>query len=510
MKKIALALSATLLLLANSCQKQDQSLVPSVAIAPDPTELDRFIQNKLIAEGQFLWSWATDEMVWTALSNSDHVLSVGYQPAGFQNLDARIHEINFQTPEWRAARAEALRIVLEEERKLNPEVTEQSLFAFAETQLPFFNVYVRNPATISALRQAPVVRYAEPIGYEPFMKQRAADRSGSGCDSNSENYDITTPAHYTNLTPGTKLSWNYSFHNIPQAWETSTGSGVKIMVIDTGCSSDQENLGEDLNQGFSSGRSIEKYVTMPQSTIFGIPYGPVPTVDDDCGHGTSMLGACGGPRGIDGNTTGIAYNCNLASVHATEDVYIDASKEVTGVTNAFILAANNSSVRIVSISLGRLTSVSQMTDAINLANNNGKLIFAAAGTSFSWTAWFVGVIYPASLSACVAVTGIQDNLTTKCDACHVGSKVDFVMVMEKASDGFHPLSLPDSGDWPSTVGGSSVSTSSTAGIAALVWSKYPGWNKTQVYNRLRNSANYYPNRNSKFGWGRINAQLATQ
>ena len=82
--------------------------------------------------------------------------------------------------------------------------------------------------------------------------------------------------------------------------------------------------------------------------------------------------------------------------------------------------------------------------------------------------------------------------------------------MEKNSNGNHPITLADYSDDPSTVGGSSVSTSSTAGIAALVWAKYPSWTRTQVFNRLKTSANYYPNRNSNFGWGRINAQLATQ
>ena len=93
-------------------------------------------------------------------------------------------------------------------------------------------------------------------------------------------------------------------------------------------------------------------------------------------------------------------------------------------------------------------------------------MFCAGGTSFDWTAGWTGVIFPASMPEVNAVTGIKDNLTTRCDACHIGSEIDFVAVMEKASTLRNPLTLPMTGDLPSTVGGSSVATASTAGMAA--------------------------------------------
>jgi subtilisin family serine protease len=60
------------------------------------------------------------------------------------------------------------------------------------------------------------------------------------------------------------------------------------------------------------------------------------------------------------------------------------------------------------------------------------------------------------------------------------------------------------------VGGSSVATATTAGIAALVWAKNPAWTRTQVLNKLRQSATYYPTKNSQYGYGNINALLAVQ
>jgi subtilisin family serine protease len=354
------------------------------------------------------------------------------------------------------------------------------------------------------------VRYAEPTAYEPF--QSTIDRSSSGCGGNTIQNGLVAPADYNTITPGSKQSWNHSYHNISQAWLNSTGAGTRVVIIDTGSNDAQENLGSAFNQGSSTGRSISRLVTLPQETNFwGSLVGSPETPNDLCGHGTSMSGACAAPRGTDGNAAGVAYNCNLTIYRAAADVYLDESREVVGVSTAFTQAGGNSSVKIISMSMGKLTSSSQMTDAIAYAYNQGKLVFCAAGTSFSWTAWFTGVIYPASLSQAVAVTGVKTNLTSRCSACHDGSKVDFTVVMEKSGGGAaFPLSLADDFDTPSTVGGSSVATATTAGIAALVWSKYPTWTRTQVFNRLKSSANYFPNRNNNHGWGRINAQLATQ
>ncbi len=512
MKKSLLLLLTVLLFSVHSCRKQESTAPPEIFSQPDPRALDQFMRAKLETEGQFLWAWASDDQIWTALSNSDFVLSVGYQPMDEKNVADRLHLLDIQSPVWRSARQSVLDLILASEREVNPTLTESKLLAFPENEvLPVFDVVIRNPATITSLRQSGLVRYAEPIGYEPFKTTQNADRSGSGCGNNVPQTNLVPGSDYIEIVPGCKQSWNHPFHKVTEAWSNSTGAGVTVVIIDTGCSEEQENLGEYFNQGWSSGRTVAAYVTLPQQTnIFGQPSGNPETPNDLCGHGTSMQGACVAPRSIDGASVGIAYNANLISIRAAADVYLDESREIVGVSNAFMQAGNNENVRIISMSMGRLGSVSQISDAIKYAYGKGKLIFCAAGTSFWWTSWFGGVIFPATMAEAIAVTGIKDNLTSACADCHTGSKVDFVLVMEKNSNGHHAITLADYSDDPSTVGGSSVATASTAGIAALVWSKYPAWTRAQVVTRLKTSANYYPNRNNNFGWGRINAQLATQ
>jgi subtilisin family serine protease len=149
-----------------------------------------------------------------------------------------------------------------------------------------------------------------------------------------------------------------------------------------------------------------------------------------------------------------------------------------------------------------------VSDAIRYAYNRGKLIFAAAGTSTTFTNW-VGVIFPATMAEVVAVTGVKEGSGyQRCDTCHSGSKVEFTVVMERAGTNTKPITLASSGNSPSTVGGSSVATSTASGIAALVWAKNPSWSRTQVLDRLRTTSDLYPSKNSQYGYGNMDAAAA--
>ena len=484
-----------------------------------PTEkIDAFIKTQIDQNNQFQWNTASVDMVWSALQQSDNIMSVGYKPCNMQGSEINLQGIDINSTGWKEARDQVLQLILRSEQALDPSLTLKSIMQWDESVLPVIDITVKNAATVKLLRANNLIRYAEPMGYEPREAVLAAQNSNSnnktesssGCDGDPAQTDLVEGVDYSSITPGCKQSWNHSYHNITQAWTKSTGAGTKIFVIDTGCELDQENLGSAFNQGSSTGRTVEKIVTLPRSTLFGIPTGPVETPDDGCGHGTCMAGACAAPRGIDGNACGIAYNCNLVTCRASEDVFMDASREVKGASDAFTNAANRADVRIISMSMGKITSSSQLSDAINYAYGKGKLIFCAAGTSFSWTAGWFGVIFPANLPNVNAVTGVRDNnFNTSCTDCHKGSETDFTIVMERAGTERHPITLASSGDVPSTVGGSSVSTSQAAGIAALVWSRFPTYTRDQVLNKLVQTSANYPTRNASFGWGNLNADAAT-
>lgn len=500
MKNIYLLVAGCLFL---SCHKIESiryqvPVVPNPAVVIPKTAINNFVKEQLKQHDHFDWKMASDTMTWSALIQADSVLSIGYQPAGMTDADKKIHTIDVQSPAWREARAAVVALVKSNEQSAVIQVV------FKEGRLPVIHLKVSQYATLKALRASPLIRYAEPTGYGAFMNdatpadlQAASGILASGCGYNVPKTNLVAEVDYTAVLPGSKASWNYSFHHIYQAWMRSSGQNVKVMLIDTGISDTQENLGNAFNQGVSSGRTIEKPVTFP-----GV------TANDECGHGTSMAGIIAAPRGTDGNVAGIAYNSNLVAVHAADNVVLLSSAAINGVANAYVLGADDPAVKIISMSMGTIFSSGEIKDALNYAYNKQKLMFCAAGTSTSFFAGFVGVIFPANQPQVIAVTGMKDNLTKRCDDCHTGSKVDFAIVMEKTGNGRNPLSTAMSGDIPSTVGGSSVATASCAAIAALVWSKYPSYPKDSIIARMRRSSSYANNRSSSFGWGIINAEAA--
>ncbi len=498
-------------LLLSACKKSPVANDAAVA-NPEPVStaaINAQIHAQLQLHHKFEWSMVSDEMVWSALQASDKIMSIGYQPAGETGVSERLHTINISDPAWKAAKQKVLELVQANEKTTRTGLTIDQLEEWTEAVLPVINVRVDNFATVQKLRASGLVRYAEPMGYEP-QRLTSGSLSSSGCDGNTAEPGLLAGTDYTTIAPNAKASWNYAYHGIQNAWTKTTGAGVKVFIIDTGSAFDQENLGSAINQGASSGRTSEKIVTLPRSTFLGIPTGPVETPDDGCGHGTSMAGACAAPRGTDGAACGIAYNCNLVTCRAASDVYLDASREVKGVADAYTNAANRADVKIISMSMGKITGSSQIADAIRYAYGKGKLMFCAAGTSFDWTAGWVGVIFPAYMNEVNAVTGVRDNnFNTQCSTCHDGSETDFTVVMEKAANERHPLTLAMTGDQPSTVGGSSVATASTAGMAALIWSRFPAYTRDQVLNKMIQNCSRYPNRSSNLGWGNLNADAAT-
>ena len=510
MRKILL-FSAAVTVLLIACQKNmnEETVAANDQQQEQMTtqQINDFIRQKVNETGSFNWRDASDEMIWSAIHYSDRIISVGYKPLDESDIDKRISSINIDDAKWRDVKQQLLELIFNEEKIKNPKLKIEDLEVWKENKLPVMDVKIESLKAIKLLRKNPLVRYVEPMGYDPLTYEKNNNISdfsifnGSGCDPYGGDTTLVAGVDYTVVSPNTKVSWNYRYHGIQKAWTKSTGAGVKIMVIDTGVSPDQDNLGSEFNQGLSSGRTLQKIFTLPNVT----------SADDGCGHGTTMSGEASAPRGVDGNSCGVAYNCNLEVCRASKDVYIDESSEVKGVSDAYTTAGDDASVKITSMSMGRITTSSQITDAINYAYGKGKLMFCAGGTSFAWAAGFVGVVFPASLDNVEAITGVQDQSTLKaCSDCHKGKQIDFVIVMEKSSTKVHPLSTAATGgDVPTTVGGSSVATSTAAGIAALVWSRFPSYTREDVVNKLTITASSYPNKTANFGWGKLNADAAT-
>jgi serine protease len=492
-----------------SCQ--DELLTPNTPDAPDQqvpltrTELNTLVEDHLFATDEvFDWNATTDHVIWSALTHSQNEAALGYQPAGFENLIETIHEIDVTSGEWKITRDELVSDLLEATERLTGEaISEEDLFVAPEDGvLPILEVKALHPGVLAEFRQRPDVRYFEPSNYAGGDIEL---RSGSGC-SEAPSSSLNS-ADYSTISPGAKLPWNFAYMNIPNAWNTSTGNNIGIAVIDTGTYPEQNKLGSQFASGWSTSRSLQRYGTYAPNWWSSSVDGP----NDRCGHGTQMSGLAAAPRTSAGNTVGVAYSANLRTYRATSDVIVNNSREKRGVKNALISAGNHSGTKVISMSIGDVFSSGTVKDGIYYANNRGKLIMAAAGTSLSWTSWW-GVIFPANMSQTTAVTGIRTGSPMqRCNTCHDGNKVDFVAVMQRRNDTDRTsLTLSRYNDNPGYVGGSSAATATTAGIAALVWATNPNQSRTQVLNRMKQAASIYPSRDGNFGWGIVDANLAVQ
>lgn len=479
----------------NSCTQEElRNENPNVEMSQkDPLtarQINERINQAIKNEGTFNWKNESDHFLWSAVFRGNRMVSIGFGSSK-DDFDRS------KSPDNKNMENEILNTIAKSEGR------ESGRFLLNSDQyLNQIDVTIEKEETITALRQMKTIRYVEPADYHYFENEAKynanAKSSGSGSSGCGFSTATLSAVDYTSTTPSAKIPWAFAKHNIPDAWNYSTGAGVTIGLIDTGVSPDQSLLGSSFNNGASSGRTISK---------FGV-YNSDGSADQ-CGHGTKMASVMAAPRNNAGLPVGVAYNANLIAYRAAENVVLETSSEQNGVKTAFTELGNNTNVKIISMSMGHIFSVGKIEDGVKYAYARGKLIFCAGGTSTSFTN-FVGVIFPASMPETQAITGVKEGTSNqKCNVCHSGSQIDFTFQMERASGNTVPVLSYYNGQ-ADYVGGSSVATAATAGIAALVWAKNPSWTRDQVLNKMRQSATYYPTINSSYGYGNINVLKAVQ
>ena len=485
----------------NNTNNQEQSQLLSTS------EIDEIVWKSLKETNRFYWKNVDDNVVMSALSHSDSLLSIGYSPDGIEDFE--MAEIDINDNAWKKAREKLIETIA----KAQGIPTSELSFYQGET-LPYIQIRTANLAVISAIRNLKEVRYADPMGYGATTVG-AMQRSGSGC-GDPDPLSALPAGDYANYGYNAFVPWNHLNMGITAAHSQSNkGAGITVGLIDTGIGEDQDNLGNKFATGSSYGRWIDKNSTYLTCSGWWWWYscdneGP----NDQCNHGTQMAGIIAAPKGTNTKAVvGVAYRSNLIAYRATSDVIINASEEKQGVSDALV-DLGYSNAKIISMSIGDVFHSGQVEDAVEFAYGKGKLIFAAAGTSLTWTNWY-GVIFPAYLSETVAVTGITDRPNTyeECSTCHYGSEVDFAVIMQRWYNNDRTsltlsIAYNSPTNLPEYVGGSSCATATMAGTAALVWSDHQNWSRSQILLKLKQSSDYYPSRHSNFGYGTVSAVAA--
>ena len=381
-----------------------------------------------------------------------------------------------------------------------------------------------------AFERSPFVERVEEIGIHPFFQvPNDGSYSAQWFHNQTSDKDIDSP----------------------EGWDIWTGSSATtVAVLDSGVRYFHKDLGgsaasssnpnatdgniwintaekngvagfDDDGNGFVDDWVGWDFVTAPAATCW---------VGEDCttadndprdfnGHGTHCAGIVGamnnngyavaspaGGWGTGSNTTtgnGVKVMCLRIGHSAKIQGRQVGVVRMDSAANALYYAANKGA-RIASCSWGSSNS-GGLAAATTFFINAGGLVFKAAGNSNNQSA-----DYLCSRSDVYSVAS-TDQLDKKSSFSSYGTWVDISAPGTSISSTYHVFNQP-ANDHVASLSGTSMATPMVASVAAAVWSKNPTWTRTQVWDKVRTTADNINTQNPSFigklGSGRVNLRNA--
>ncbi|MDP9888350.1 S8 family serine peptidase [Pseudarthrobacter enclensis] len=338
---------------------------------------------------------------------------------------------------------------------------------------------------IDALSRDPAVEYAEadqPVGAatsdQYFPRQYALQNDGQSFTNTAG--DITVPAG----TPDADV-------DAVEAWNTTTGSGIKVAVLDSGVASDNPDIAPKVvaRANFSS-----------SATKAGDP-----VAEDYYGHGTHVAGNVAATVNNTIGVAGVCPGCTILAGKVLDDNGVGSS---SALANGINWAVSNGA-KVINMSLGVRASRTLET-AVNNAWNKGVVLVAAAGNGGNQTK-----IYPGAYANVIAV-GATDNNDLKASFSTYGASwVDVAAPGVNVYSTFpnHPFVLATQNNRSQgyDVGnGSSMSSAIVAGAAALAWSSHSGATNASVRADIESTADKVAGTGTYWAYGRVNAGSAVK
>lgn len=199
--------------------------------------------------------------------------------------------------------------------------------------------------------------------------------------------------------------------NQPSAWDISTGSGVRVAVIDTGITphsdlSGQTVGGYDFISSSADARDGNGRDSNPndEGDWFGTNECGVPYSSNSSWHGTHVAGTIAAATNNNKGVAGVAFGAKVVPVRvlgkcggSTSDI-VDAIVWSSGGSVSGI-PANTNPARVINMSLGGSGSCGSFQAAVNTARNNGTVVVVAAGNSNANVSGFS----PANCSGVISV-----------------------------------------------------------------------------------------------------------
>jgi len=250
--------------------------------------------------------------------------------------------------------------------------------------------------------------------------------------------------------PNEILPWGVTRIDAEEVWDTFTGMGVDVAIIDSGIDKDHPDLEANIGGGTNyvgKGPAWKRRVN-PDAW------------DDDYGHGTHVAGTV---AAVD-NEIGYIGAAPAATLWAVKVLDKEGSGYLSDVAAAIVWAADNG-MEVANLSLGIAKEAldlypetkALLQGAVDYAYGAGLLLVAAAGNEYPGAHT---VIYPARFESVIAVsaTDWQDALAS---FSSTGPAV------ELAAPGVNVPSTLNDGLY-ATFSGTSMASPHVAGTAALV------------------------------------------
>lgn len=269
---------------------------------------------------------------------------------------------------------------------------------------------------------------------------------------------IPRPTSTPTPTPVQTLPWGIDRIDAELAWTTSSGSGIKVAVVDTGIDTGHPDLKTNIKGGVNTINAWANY-------------------NDDNGHGTHVAGIV---AAVD-NTFGVVGVGPKISLYGVKVLNKNGSGYLSDVIEGLDWAIANH-MQVINMSLGTTSDVQSFHDAVVRVSGAGIVQVAAAGNSGG------AVIYPAAYPQVIAVSAIDKNDTIASWSSR-GPEVDL------AAPGVNIYSTYKGSKYQ-TLSGTSMASPHVAGVAALVLSvpnkcdyNFDGvCSPTEVQQRLKQTA----------------------
>ncbi len=328
-------------------------------------------------------------------------------------------------------------------------------------------------------------------------------------------------ASFTPNDPDFDSQYNLTQIKVSQAWDVTQGdSTVVVAIVDTGVKLDHPDLnaniwhnpgemGTDANGNDKRFNGIDDdgdgYVDDWNGWDFeptpGHPHGDN---DPDPGavHGTHVAGIAAAVTNNGIGIAGVAPHCRILPVKVSPD---DPGANIIDFGDEGIVYAADRGAAIINCSFsGASFSVTEF-DVIRYALQKGSLVIAAAGnTDPSGVDIDLQPEYPACYPGVMAV-GSVDGSDRKSGFSNYG----YTVAVSAPGELVLSTIPPDSYGY---ISGTSMSTPTVCGVAALVKSKFPSLSPLQLAQRVRVTADNIDASNSGFanqiGYGRLDAYAA--